>query len=253
MTQAVRDARSRRMPDDGRGARIRPAQPAPTASGGARKVLRAGVVGIGKQALDDHIPGLQACDSAELVAICDEDPEVVREQRYQLRVPGYADFREMLAEQDLDLVIVTVPHYAGRQVIEAAAGHHVHVLKEKPFATSADEARELAGICEQAGIQLMVTLQRRFNPIYTSFLQLADHRPTTGPSGHRSQSGRSWRCERRAWPLSHAAASPARYGHAAVRERRCQAAPSSPVPPPFDLRPERVQAASDNPDLFGQA
>ena len=41
-----------------------------------RAQLRAGVVGIGKQALEDHIPGLLASDGAKLVAICDENPEV---------------------------------------------------------------------------------------------------------------------------------------------------------------------------------
>jgi predicted dehydrogenase len=131
--------------------------------------LRAGVVGLGKQALEDHIPGLRGSDSAELVAVCDEDPEVVHEQRYHHRVPGYTDFREMFKAEELDLVVVCVPHHAGREVIEVAAEHKVHVLKEKPFATTLTEARELAEICERTGIQLMVTLQRRFNPIYASF------------------------------------------------------------------------------------
>ena len=139
-----------------------------------RAQLRAGVVGIGKQAIEDHIPGLLASDGAKLVAICDDDPEVVREQQYRQRVPGYADFREMFKAEHLDLVVVATPHHVGRDVIYAAAEHGIHVLKEKPFATSMDEAKELASVCEQAGIQLMVTLQRRFNPIYTSFLQLAD-------------------------------------------------------------------------------
>ena len=80
----------------------------------------------------------------------------------------------MFEAEQLDFVVVTVPHHVGRAVIETAAGHRVHVLKEKPFATGMAEARELAGICERAGIQLMVTLQRRFNPVYASFLQLAD-------------------------------------------------------------------------------
>lgn len=136
--------------------------------------LRAAVVGLGKQALEDHIPGLHSSDGAELVAICDDDPEIVREHQYQLRVSGYTDFREMLRNEQLDMVVVTVPHHVGRAVIETAAEHHVHVLKEKPFATSMSEARELAKRCEDASIQLMVTLQRRFNPIYTSFTQLAD-------------------------------------------------------------------------------
>lgn len=139
-----------------------------------RAQLRAGVVGMGKQAIEDHIPGLLASDGAKLVAICDDDPEVVREQQYRQRVPGYTDFREMFKAEHLDLVVVATPHHVGRDVVSAAAEHGIHVLKEKPFATSMDEAKELASVCEQAGIQLMVTLQRRFNPIYTSFLQLAD-------------------------------------------------------------------------------
>jgi predicted dehydrogenase len=139
-----------------------------------RMKLRAGVVGLGKQALQDHIPGLHASDGAELVAICDENPEIVHEQQYEYRVQGYTDFREMFKTERLDLVVVTVPHYVGRTVIETAAENNVHVLKEKPFATTMQEAQELVGICERSGIQLMVTLQRRFNPIYTSFTQLAD-------------------------------------------------------------------------------
>lgn len=136
--------------------------------------LRAGLVGLGKQALDDHIPALQSSDGAELVAICDERPEIVREHQYHLRVNGYTDFHEMFRSEPLDLVIVAVPHNIGRSVIETAAKHQVHVLKEKPFATTLSEAQELSTLCGESGIQLMVTLQRRFNPIYTSFVQLAD-------------------------------------------------------------------------------
>jgi predicted dehydrogenase len=80
----------------------------------------------------------------------------------------------MFEGEHLDLVVICLPHHVGRTVIETAAKHAVHVLKEKPFATTMQEARALVAICEDAGIQLMVTLQRRFNPIYTSFTQLAD-------------------------------------------------------------------------------
>jgi predicted dehydrogenase len=132
------------------------------------------VVGLGKQAQEDHIPGLRDSDGAGLAAICDDNPELVREHQYHLRVPGYTDFHEMLKTEQLDLVIVTAPHHVGRAVIEAAAEYRVHVLKEKPFATSLGEARELARLCHDSNIHLMVTLQRRFNPIYTSFTQLAD-------------------------------------------------------------------------------
>lgn len=145
--------------------------------GGARRrgeKLRAGVVGLGRQALEDHIPGLLKSDGAELVAVCDEDAEVVREQQYNLRVAGYTDAEAMFSGEQLDFVVVCVPHDAGRHIIEAAAECRIHVLKEKPFATTLAEAKELVARVEGAGIHLMVTLQRRFNPIYASFHQLAD-------------------------------------------------------------------------------
>lgn len=141
---------------------------------GRQARLRAAVVGVGKQALEDHIPGLLACDRAELVALCDQDPDIAREQRGRLGVPAYTDFPEMLKAEQPDFVVVCVPHHAGREIIEAAAEQHVHVLKEKPFAASVQEARELAGTCDRTGIELMVTVQRRFNPVYASFPQLAD-------------------------------------------------------------------------------
>jgi predicted dehydrogenase len=84
------------------------------------------------------------------------------------------DHRAMLDEAGLDMVVVCVPHHAGGAVIVDAATRGVHVLKEKPFATSLEEANALADVCQANDVHLMVTLQRRFNPIYTSFLQLAD-------------------------------------------------------------------------------
>ncbi|WP_245746504.1 Gfo/Idh/MocA family protein [Nocardia altamirensis] len=132
------------------------------------------MIGLGQQAINDHLPALAASHSVNLVAVCDENPAIAHEQHHLRQVPGYTDFREMFTAEELDFVVVCVPHDIGRTVIETAAQHGVHVLKEKPFATNLTEAIELAALCEQAGIELMVTLQRRFNPIYSSFTQLAD-------------------------------------------------------------------------------
>jgi hypothetical protein len=55
----------------------------------------------------------------------------------------------MFKAAHLDMVVVCVPHHVGRIVIETAAEQQVHVLKEKPFATTIQEARDLADICER--------------------------------------------------------------------------------------------------------
>ncbi|MGW4382936.1 Gfo/Idh/MocA family protein [Kitasatospora sp. NPDC004531] len=135
---------------------------------------RAAMIGLGHQAVEDHLPGLTEAGKAELVALCDSDPDALRAQQQAYRAPGFTDFRQMLDEAEPDFVIVAVPHHVGRQVVQECAARGVHVLKEKPFATSPEEARELAEICKRGRIELMVALQRRFNPICTSTIGLLD-------------------------------------------------------------------------------
>lgn len=140
----------------------------------AAGTLRAGIVGLGAKGRDDHVPALAASRAVDLVAVCDADSAVVEAHQTEFGTTGYTAYNAMFAAENLDLVVICVPHHVGRAVITAAAEHGVHVLKEKPFAISLDEARDLAAVCNQSGIEVMVTLQRWFNPIYTAFPQLAD-------------------------------------------------------------------------------
>lgn len=143
-------------------------------SGPSRARLRCGVVGLGRQARQDHIPAVATSEFADLVAFCDIDDQITHEIAGQYGVTGYRSYQEMISAESLDFVVVAVPHHAGGDVITVAAEHGVHILKEKPFAISLAEARKLQVLCADAGIELMVTMQRRFNPIYTTFHQLYD-------------------------------------------------------------------------------
>ncbi len=146
----------------------------PLAVSPSNRRFRAAMVGLGKQGREDHLPALAASPSVDLVAVCDADDKAVALVESEYHVPGYTNVVDLLDGEDLDFVVVAVPHHAGRDVVLAAAAHGVHVLKEKPLATSLDEAQEITEACQAAGIELMVTLQRRFNPVYTTFPQLYD-------------------------------------------------------------------------------
>ncbi len=135
---------------------------------------RAAVVGLGGQATGDHLPGLAQCHLAELAGVCDVDAERVSAVAGRHQVPGFTDIEQLLQEVRPDFVIVAVPHHVGRDVVAACAKEGVHVLKEKPFATDPREAAELAALCERAGIELMVTVQRRFHPVYAATLALLE-------------------------------------------------------------------------------
>ncbi|MEV4500864.1 Gfo/Idh/MocA family protein [Streptomyces klenkii] len=135
---------------------------------------RAAMVGLGHQATSDHLPGLAQCHLAELAAVCDVDAGRVDAVADAHRVPGFTDLEQLLEEARPDFVIVAVPHHVGQPIVSACAEAGVHVMKEKPFATDPHEAAELAALCDKAGIELMVTVQRRFHPVYPAALALLD-------------------------------------------------------------------------------
>ncbi|OIJ98994.1 dehydrogenase [Streptomyces sp. MUSC 14] len=135
---------------------------------------RAAVVGLGGQAQKDHLPALAECRLAELVGVCDADSQRTTAQADRWQVPGFTDLPRLLDEVRPNFVIAAVPHHVGREVITTCAEAGVHVMKEKPFAIDPHEAAELAALCEKTGIELMVTVQRRFHPLYPAAAELLE-------------------------------------------------------------------------------
>lgn len=138
------------------------------------KKLKACIVGLGRQSIEDHIPGVLESEFAVLTAINDVDRSLVKRWSKKLDVPGYTSLSRMVKACKPDFLIAAVPHDAYKEVIEFAAKNKLHVLKEKPFAMNLKEAIYLKGLVEKSGIQVMMTLQRRFNPIFSTFFQLKD-------------------------------------------------------------------------------
>ena len=137
------------------------------------KKLRVAVIGLGKQALEDHIPALLACVDCELIAVVDIDKEKVKFflDSHQ-HVHGYADLQLLIDSEKLDFAIVATPHYTHFDITKFLIENHINVLKEKPFATSLSEGEMIKKLADQNSVEVSTTLQRRFNPIYSTFFQL---------------------------------------------------------------------------------
>lgn len=136
------------------------------------QVKRVVVAGAGHQAREDHIPAVTDSPRTTLVAICDPDPVVRAEMTAATGVPCLSDLSTVIERYRPDFVVVAAPHHAHRELTETAVRAGVHVLKEKPFAVSVAEATELRALAAAQHVEIMTTLQRRFNPTYTSFFQL---------------------------------------------------------------------------------
>ena len=133
--------------------------------------LRVGVIGTGWYGKCNLFRLLQVTP-AEVVSLCDVDSEMLRDAAGQVaarqssrRTPRtYRDYRAMLAERDLDLVIVATPdHWHALPAIAAMeAGADVYV--EKPISVDVVEGRAMLAAARRHGRVVQVGTQRRSTP-----------------------------------------------------------------------------------------
>jgi UDP-N-acetylglucosamine 3-dehydrogenase len=131
----------------------------------ARRALRIGVAGLGTMGRN-HLRNLLARDDIVVAAVA--DPSAVARGEVMAHVsPGVRDFNDpevMLAEEDLDAIIVAVPTTLHFSVARAAISRGVATLIEKPITATIDEGRELARLAEDRNVLLQVGHVERFNP-----------------------------------------------------------------------------------------
>lgn len=106
----------------------------------------------------------------QIVAAWDESPERGRDRAEQLGVRYYDSLEEMLAQSDIDAVIVDTPTSAHRDVMVAAARAGKHIFTEKVIAPTLRECNEILAAVNEAGVKLTVSLPR-LNDGYTLGIQ----------------------------------------------------------------------------------
>jgi predicted dehydrogenase len=93
-------------------------------------------------------------------------------RQYDLQLRG--SYEEIIADPDVDAVVLVTPHSAHSPQTIAAAEHGKHIFCEKPFAlTEADAAAAVAAV-EQAGVTLGLGYNRRFHPEITKLREMID-------------------------------------------------------------------------------
>ena len=129
------------------------------------RLLRVGVLGCGPIAQFAHLDACRKARNAELYAICDlaDDLRVRMGARHQPHV-GYRHYEEMLADPQVEAVIVAIAdqfHVAAcRQALDAGK----HVLVEKPLGVTVEECEALRDRVRASGLVLQVGNNRRFDP-----------------------------------------------------------------------------------------
>lgn len=99
---------------------------------------------------------------AELAAISDLNAEYAALGK-ELGVPFYQDYKEMLRMRKIDAVIVAVPPHVHAEVGQACMEYGVHVLMEKPIASTLEDADKLIESAARYGVHLEIGHMYRFD------------------------------------------------------------------------------------------
>ena len=118
-----------------------------------RAKYRVGVIGAGRKGTQ-HARAYQLNPLSEVVAVADSDADnlALFQKRFDLEV-GYADYREMLEKEDIDIAAPILPVKFNPEVVIGCAEAGVGaILCEKPMACSLEESDRMVEVCAARGI-----------------------------------------------------------------------------------------------------
>jgi predicted dehydrogenase len=124
-----------------------------------------------------HLRAWAQIEGVEIVALANRTLSKAEARAREFGIPlehVYSDYRDLLAKEEIDFVDVATAPHVHRQQVEAAAAHGRHVLCQKPFAATLEEAQAMIAACEQAGVLFSINENWRWRHWYRDVKRLLD-------------------------------------------------------------------------------
>jgi len=121
---------------------------------------------------DEHNKAIQATDGLTLHAVCDTNPERLEAAlKISPDAQTFSDANEMLANAQIDLVVVSTPPNSHYKWAKQALSLGLHVMLEKPMALTTQECDELMELAKSKNALLVVYQNRRYDLDYLTIKQ----------------------------------------------------------------------------------
>lgn len=125
-------------------------------------MLRVGLLGFGYASQTFHAPLIQAVAGLQITAVSSSDPAKVH-RSLGADVTVYGEAEALIASADVDLVVIATPNLTHHALACAALEAGRHVVVDKPFTASADQAEALMALAQTQGRHLSVFHNRRWD------------------------------------------------------------------------------------------
>jgi predicted dehydrogenase len=141
-------------------------------------MLRFGIIGTGFIAHENY-KALSEFENVKIAALCNRTLQKAKDfaGKYDLSCPVYTDYKEMVNKENLDVVVINIPHDLHEEVFMFCADRKVNIIIEKPLANSYESAARMLESTRENGIKAMVCHTQRYNAIYQTakqYLKSAD-------------------------------------------------------------------------------
>src|SRR6266850_7676442 len=129
------------------------------------RLLRLGILGCGPISQIAHFDAAKKARNVELTAVCDLADDL-RERMITLHHPrfGYRDYDEMLANPQVEAVLIGVADQFHVPLALKAIAAGKHVLVEKPLGVAIEECEELCRQVRASKLTFQIGNNRRFDP-----------------------------------------------------------------------------------------
>lgn len=111
-----------------------------------------------------HAASAARIDNVELAAVCDLRHEAAERVASPWGASVYGDYLAMFREAGLHAVIINTPHALHLEMVLAAAENGLHILVEKPMATTVADCDRMIRACREAGVSLVIGQIQHFLP-----------------------------------------------------------------------------------------
>jgi myo-inositol 2-dehydrogenase / D-chiro-inositol 1-dehydrogenase len=137
--------------------------------------VKVGIIGSQFEA-DIHAESFRLMpDEAEVVAVASPTPGNAEQFAKRHRLPRwFTDYRQMLAEPDIEMITIAAPNALHAQMTVDAARAGKHVVCEKPLCMTLEEADWMVETCQKQGVLLLYAEELFFTPKYVKAKQMAD-------------------------------------------------------------------------------
>ncbi|MBC8147174.1 MAG: Gfo/Idh/MocA family oxidoreductase [Bacteroidetes bacterium] len=136
-------------------------------------MIKVGIIGTGLQ-FNRRAPVIKEWPNAELTAIASLEYENAIEAAKQYNCNAYQTWQEVVALDELDVILVCTPPYVHADISVSAMRAGKHVLCEKPLSRTIEEAEEMVRVASETGQIFKCGFNHRHHPAIWKAKQIID-------------------------------------------------------------------------------